>query len=113
STSPAGSWGRARGASPDCTPTTPRRSPRICSSGRWTGSPISNILRRVPNRRNSMRRLITAVCVFALTSAVLGVDTQSISLHPDNGHYLLFRGKPTVLITSGEHYGAVLNGDFD
>ncbi len=38
---------------------------------------------------------------------------EPISLHPDNPHYLLFRGKPTVLITSTEHYGAVLNGDFD
>ena len=36
-----------------------------------------------------------------------------LSLHPDNPHYFLFRGKPTVLITSGEHYGAVLNLDFD
>src|SRR5207237_5707962 len=36
-----------------------------------------------------------------------------ISLHPDNPHYLLFRGKPTILIGSTEHYGAVLNGDFD
>jgi hypothetical protein len=38
---------------------------------------------------------------------------QPLALHPANGHYLLFRGKPTVLVTSGEHYGAVLNGDFD
>lgn len=36
-----------------------------------------------------------------------------LSLHPENPHYFLFRGKPTVLITSGEHYGAVLNLDFD
>jgi hypothetical protein len=36
-----------------------------------------------------------------------------IALHPENPHYLLFRGKPTILITSTEHYGAVLNGDFD
>jgi hypothetical protein len=36
-----------------------------------------------------------------------------ISLHPDNPHYFLWRGKPTVIITSGEHYGAVLNRDFD
>jgi len=34
-------------------------------------------------------------------------------LHPDNPHYLLFRGKPTILLTSGEHYGSVLNRDFD
>ena len=32
---------------------------------------------------------------------------------PDNPRYFLFRGKPTVVITSGEHYGAVLNLDFD
>ncbi len=36
-----------------------------------------------------------------------------LSLNPVNPHYFLFRGKPTVLITSGEHYGAVLNLDFD
>src|SRR2546426_11746411 len=36
-----------------------------------------------------------------------------LALHPDNPHYFLFRGKPTVLISSGEHYGAVLNQDFD
>jgi hypothetical protein len=38
---------------------------------------------------------------------------EPISLHPANPHYLLFCGKPTVLISSTEHYGAVLNGDFD
>jgi MYXO-CTERM domain-containing protein len=36
-----------------------------------------------------------------------------ISLDTTNPHYLAFRGKPTVLVTSGEHYGAVLNLDFD
>ncbi|MHC4807592.1 MAG: hypothetical protein ACYTBX_15220 [Planctomycetota bacterium] len=36
-----------------------------------------------------------------------------IQLHPDNPHYFLWRGKPTILITSGEHYGAVLNREFD
>ncbi len=39
--------------------------------------------------------------------------TNPIALHPENPHYFLFRGKPTVLITSGEHYGAVLNLDFN
>lgn len=38
---------------------------------------------------------------------------EPLRLHPDNPHYFLFRGKPTVLITSGEHYGAVLNRAFD
>jgi hypothetical protein len=38
---------------------------------------------------------------------------EPLALHPDNGHYFLFRGKPTILLTSAEHYGAVLNADFD
>jgi hypothetical protein len=38
---------------------------------------------------------------------------QDLKLHPENPHYFLWRGKPTILITSGEHYGAVLNRDLD
>lgn len=38
---------------------------------------------------------------------------EPLSLHPDNPHYFLFRGRPAVLVTSGEHYGAVLNLDFN
>jgi hypothetical protein len=41
------------------------------------------------------------------------IRAKPIGLHPDNPRYFLWRGKPTVLITSGEHYGAVLNSDFD
>ncbi len=40
-------------------------------------------------------------------------NIKPLQLHPENHHYFLFRGKPTVLITSGEHYGAVLNLDFN
>jgi hypothetical protein len=47
------------------------------------------------------------------TGRALAAGPQPIGLCPDNPHYLLFRGKPTVLVTSGEHYGAVLNLDFD
>ena len=36
-----------------------------------------------------------------------------ISLNESNPHYFSFRGKPTVLITSTEHYGSVINLDFD
>ena len=36
-----------------------------------------------------------------------------IALHPDNPHYLQFRTRPTVLVTSTEHYGSVLNLDFN
>jgi hypothetical protein len=36
-----------------------------------------------------------------------------IAVHPVNPHYFIWRGQPTILITSAEHYGAVLNADFD
>lgn len=38
---------------------------------------------------------------------------QPIAVHPANPHYFLFHGQPTILITSAEHYGAVVNKDFD
>ncbi len=38
---------------------------------------------------------------------------EPLALHPDNPHYFRFRGEATVLVTSGEHYGSVLNADFD
>src|SRR5437588_1079512 len=44
------------------------------------------------------------------TAALAG---KPIAPHPENPRYFLFQGKPTFLITSGEHYGAVLNLDFD
>jgi hypothetical protein len=34
-------------------------------------------------------------------------------LHPENPHYFIYKGKPLVLVTSAEHYGAVVNLDFD
>jgi hypothetical protein len=36
-----------------------------------------------------------------------------LQIHPENPRYFKFRGKPAVLITSGEHYGAVINLDFN
>jgi hypothetical protein len=54
---------------------------------------------------------VAACATFAVT-AVTAKD-RTLSLHPDNPHYFLWRGQPTVIITSGEHYGAVMNLDFD
>ncbi len=50
--------------------------------------------------------------LLALTVSVAALG-QPFRLHPANPHYFQYRGKPTVLITSGEHYGAVLNLDFN
>src|SRR5579859_7609514 len=36
-----------------------------------------------------------------------------LALDPQNPHYFSYRGRPIIVITSGEHYGAVLNLDFD
>jgi hypothetical protein len=57
-------------------------------------------------------KVLFAISVALVTSA-LTLQAASIQLHPDNPHYFLWRGKPTVLITAGEHYGAVINLDFD
>src|SRR5215831_1625627 len=48
-----------------------------------------------------------------LLLAAAPASAQPLSLHPKNPRYFLFRGKPIILITSAEHYGAVLNSDFD
>jgi len=58
-----------------------------------------------------MSRSLTLL-IAAITTATLSA-AEPIKLHPENPHYFEFRGRPTVLITSGEHYGAVLNGKFD
>ncbi|MCY3022770.1 MAG: hypothetical protein NTW87_27645 [Planctomycetota bacterium] len=58
-------------------------------------------------------RLARLLLISAVTIAGDTMAGEPIKLHPENPHYFLFRGKPTVLITSGEHYGAVLNLDFD
>jgi hypothetical protein len=54
-----------------------------------------------------------AFVFFIAVMAGIDISAQPISLHPQNPHYFLYKGKPTVLVTSAEHYGAVLNSDFD
>ncbi|MEJ1237994.1 hypothetical protein WBG78_07695 [Chryseolinea sp. T2] len=58
---------------------------------------------------------IRAMGFFFLSAiAIQTVNAQKpIALHPDNPHYFLYKGKPTVLVSSAEHYGAVLNTAFD
>lgn len=57
--------------------------------------------------------LLAALLSFWVSAAAAAAERAPISLHPDNPHYLLFRDKPTVLVGSTEHYGAVMNLDFD
>ncbi len=53
------------------------------------------------------------IASFLISNSILTIGAAPISLHPENSHYFLYQGKPTILITSGEHYGAVVNLDFD
>lgn len=57
----------------------------------------------------NLSRTAVVLCMLAATAAF----GEPIKLNPDNPHYYLFGGKPTILITSAEHYGGVVNGDFD
>jgi len=58
--------------------------------------------------------LLSLLLGFSAAYASLAAELpKPIALCPDNPHYFLWRGKPTILVTSGEHYGALLNLDFD
>lgn len=56
---------------------------------------------------------IVILAGIAASLATPAASPAPIVLHPENPHYFLWRDKPTVLVTSGEHYGALLNLDFD
>ena len=58
-------------------------------------------------------RILSIGLILVVDAAMASAAERALSLHPENPHYFLFRGKPTIIITSGEHYGAVLNLDFD
>ena len=64
-------------------------------------------------KRHSFEALLTLLFLLLLLPKSFYADTIPIRLHPDNPHYFEFRGEPTVLVTSGEHYSAVQNLDFD
>ncbi len=73
------------------------------------------------NRSRANRALLLLAVLFSVAAGFLPFKllpatptepAKPISLNPENPHYFLFRGRPTVLITSTEHYGAVMNMDF-
>jgi hypothetical protein len=57
-----------------------------------------------------MNKLVPLAILFVLSTTILA---QPIRLHPKNPHYFLYQSRPTILISSGEHYGAVINTDFN
>jgi hypothetical protein len=59
-----------------------------------------------------MRRPLKLLITLLSVSIPLAAEPP-IRLHPQNPHYFLYKSEPAVLITSGEHYSAVLNRRFD
>ncbi len=59
------------------------------------------------------RTVLSAFILVALMGGTVYAADKPIALHPENPHYFTWRGEPTILITSGEHYGALMNLDFD
>lgn len=41
------------------------------------------------------------------------VENATFAIHPSNPRYFIWKNKPTVLITCSEHYGSVINLDFN
>lgn len=64
-------------------------------------------------QRLSRTLLLVLVLLSSRSATAVEPSEKPIALHPDNSHYFVWHGEPTVLVTSGEHYGAVLNLDFD
>lgn len=57
-----------------------------------------------------MKTICTCLVWLSLGGLAWG---QPLRLHPRNPHVFLYQGRPTVIVGSGEHYGAVANPDFD
>ena len=70
---------------------------------------------RMSNRVNSSRisLALSALILIPSLQAQPPADSAPIRLDPINPHYFRYQGKTTALISSGEHYGAVINLDVD
>ena len=63
-----------------------------------------------------MRKVVLLNCFFSLLAQIAGGQTvtdATFRRHPDTSRSFLYKGKPIVLVTATEHYGAVLNRKFN
>ena len=58
-----------------------------------------------------MRFYFTLLTAFSLS--VSAAFTQPLALLRQNPHYFQYQNKPFLIVGSGEHYGAIINLDFD
>ena len=59
--------------------------------------------------KNSIYPAILFACIYS--TAIYAQNT--LRSNPHNPHYLSYKKKPIILITAAEHYGALINLDFD
>jgi len=59
------------------------------------------------------RTLFLSILIILQISCTKKDNPKPLSIYPQNPHYFFFRNSPVVLIGSTEHYGAVMNLDFD
>ncbi len=63
-----------------------------------------------------MRKIVLLCCLSSVLGQIMGgqaVTDATFRRHPDNSRNFLYKGKPIVLVTATEHYGAVLNSKFN
>jgi len=61
----------------------------------------------------SARTRCFARLALALASLAAMHAQDAVKIDPENPKYLLFRGKPLLLLSASEHYGSVVNRPFD
>src|SRR5580658_5002813 len=59
------------------------------------------------------RKVWLGAVVLALSALNVARGQDAVRIDPENPKYLLFRGKPLLLISASEHYGSVINRPFD
>ena len=59
---------------------------------------------QLPKTRPMNLRVWSLMFLWVMAAAA----REPLTLHPQNPHYFLWRGEPTILITSAEHFGSVI-----
>ncbi|GAB3903433.1 hypothetical protein GCM10028803_31880 [Larkinella knui] len=65
------------------------------------------------SKRTSCFRVLLVASLAFSGSALLAQPEATFRLHPQNPHYFQYQNKPILIVGSGEHYGAVVNLDFN
>jgi hypothetical protein len=60
-----------------------------------------------------MQKYFLLPVIFIIFLIVVACNSSPVKICPDNPHYFFYRNKSLVLITSDQHYGAVIDKDFD